>query len=247
MAWQDDYLAKYYSADSGWTDGNVVFHNLLRSNIEQDGEILEIGAGPNNVTSDFLATLGRVTGVDIDPDVKNNTALVAAHVLDAEAYPFNDNTFDACVSNYVIEHVADPTGHLTEIARVLKPGGVYIFRTPNFWHYVSLISHLTPHSFHRLVANRVRNLPAESHDPYPTHYRLNTASAVERAAKQAGLTVERLDLIEKEPMYGLGSRLLFFPFMAYERLVNSSEVFAGFRANLLGVLRKPVNTSAPSA
>ncbi len=239
MSWQQDYLAKYYSAASGWTDGNVVFHNLLRSMIPQDGEILEIGAGPNNVTSDLLATLGRVTGVDIDPDVQNNTALAAAHVLDGEAYPFDDNTFDACVSNYVIEHVADPAGHLTEIGRVLKPGGVYIFRTPNFWHYVSLVSHLTPHSFHRLVANRLRNLPAESHDPYPTHYRLNTRSAVERAAKQAGLTVDRLDLIEKEPMYGLGSRLLFFPFMAYERLVNSTEAFAGFRANLLGVLRKP--------
>jgi SAM-dependent methyltransferase len=239
MVWQDEYLAKYYSADSGWTDGNVVFHNLLRSHIPQDGEILEIGAGPNNVTSDFLATLGRVTGVDIDPDVKSNTALVAAHVLDSESYPFADSTFDACVSNYVIEHVADPRGHLTEVARVLKPGGVYIFRTPNFWHYVSLISHLTPHSFHRLVANRLRNLPEESHDPYPTHYRLNTAAAVERSATEAGLIVERLDLIEKEPMYGLGSRLLFFPFMAYERLVNSSEAFAPFRANLLGVLRKP--------
>lgn len=238
MAWQDEYLAKYYSAESGWVDGNVVFHDVCRSAIPQGSEVLEIGAGPNNITSDLLATFGRVTGVDIDPDVRNNTALAEAHVLDSESYPFADSTFDACVSNYVIEHVADPRGHLTEIERVLKPGGVYIFRTPNFWHYVSLVSHLTPHSFHRLVANRLRNLPEESHDPYPTHYRLNTAAAVKHAAKAAGLTVDRLDLIEKEPMYGLGSRLLFFPFMAYERLVNSSEVFAGLRANLLGVLRK---------
>lgn len=238
MPWQDEYLARYYSAASGWSDGNVVFHGLIESNIAHDSEILEIGAGPTNVTSDFLATLGRLQGVDIDPDVRSNTALTAAHVVDSETYPFNDDTFDACVSNYVIEHVADPRGHLAEIRRVLRPGGVYIFRTPNFWHYVSLISHLTPHSFHRLVANRLRNLPDESHDPYPTHYRLNTASAVERAAGEAGLTVERLDLIEKEPMYGLGSRLLFFPFMAYERIVNSSDIFSNLRANILGVLRK---------
>lgn len=238
MAWQDAYLAKYYSAESGWTDGNVVFHGLCESVILKGGEILEIGAGPTNVTSDFLAILGRLHGLDIDPDIRNNAALAAAHVLDGENYPFPDNTFDACVSNYVIEHVADPRGHLAEIARVLRPGGVYIFRTPNFWHYVSLVSHLTPHSFHTLVANRLRNLPEESHDPYPTHYRLNTRSAVERAARQAGLTVESLDLIEKEPMYGLGSRLLFFPFMAYERIVNSSDIFSNLRANILGVLRK---------
>lgn len=247
MAWQQDYLAKYYSADSGWTDGNVVFHGLCESVIPKGGEILEIGAGPTNVTSDFLASLGRLQGVDIDADVQNNTALAASHVLDGEAYPFEDNTFDACVSNYVIEHVADPRGHLTEIARVLRPGGVYIFRTPNFWHYVSLVSHLTPHSFHRLVANRLRNLPEESHDPYPTHYRLNTRSAVKMAAKQSGLTVDRLDLLEKEPMYGLGSRLLFFPFMAYERIVNSSDIFSNLRANILGVLRKPDTDSPPSA
>ncbi|MBK9216618.1 MAG: class I SAM-dependent methyltransferase [Chloracidobacterium sp.] len=238
MAWQDEYLARYYSAESGWVDGNVVFHGLCESVIAAGGEILEVGAGPTNITSDFLATLGRLHGVDIDADVRDNTALAAAHVLDGEAYPFEDNTFDACVSNYVIEHVADPTGHLAEIRRVLKPGGSYIFRTPNFWHYVSLVSHLTPHSFHTLVANRLRNLPAESHDPYPTHYRLNTRASIERAAKAAGLTVERLDLIEKEPMYGLGSRLLFFPFMAYERIVNSSEAFSGLRANILGVLKK---------
>ena len=46
-------------------------------------------------------------------------------------------------------------------------------------------------------------------------------------------------MIEKEPMYGLASRLLFFPMLAYERAVNSSEAFAGLRSNIQAVLEKP--------
>jgi hypothetical protein len=33
--------------------------------------------------------------------------------------------------------------------------------------------------------------------------------------------------------------LLFYPMMAYERLVNSSELFSPFRVNILGTFRKP--------
>ncbi|MEO7540105.1 MAG: class I SAM-dependent methyltransferase [Pyrinomonadaceae bacterium] len=238
MSWQQEYIARYYSASSGWTDGTFDFHELCRSVIPMGGDILEIGSGPPNPTTKFLASIGRVRGVDIDPDIGLNTALASSHVLAGEDYPFADETFDACVSNYVVEHVDDPAGHLREIKRVLKPGGVYVFRAPNFYHYVSVISHLTPHWFHELVANRLRNLPPESHEPYPTQYRMNTRSAIRRHAADIGFQIDGLRLIEKEPMYGLSSRLLFFPFMAYERFVNRFEALDGIRANILAVLRK---------
>lgn len=56
--------------------------------------------------------------------------------------------------------------------------------------------------------------------------------------QQRALDVAVLRTIEKAPSYGMASRLLFYPMMAYERLVNSSELFAGWRANILAVLRK---------
>lgn len=238
MPWQQKYLERYYSPSSGWIDGNVEFHSLCSAVIPRGGEVLEIGAGPSNPTSDFLSRLGSLQGIDIDPDVTTNTALRAAHVLEGETYPFEDNTFDACVSNYVIEHVADPAQHLHEVMRVLKPGGVYVFRAPNRFHYVAIVSHLTPHWFHKLIANRLRNLPAESHDPYPTEYKLNTRSKIEYYAAQMGFEIDELRFIEKEPMYGLSSRILFFGFMAYERLVNRFEILSVLRANILAVLRK---------
>lgn len=238
MSWQQNYLDRYYSRSSGWIDGTTQFHKICSSVIPSGGEILEIGAGPSNFTSTFLSGLGNLQGVDIDPDISTNDALSAAHVLTGDAYPFPDNTFDACVSNYVNEHISDPRRHLQEVRRVLKPNGVYIFRTPNSFHYTAIVSRLTPHWFHKRVANRLRNLPPESHDPYPTCYKLNSRARVEQYASELGFAVDQFRIIEPNPSYGMSSRVLFFGFMAYERIVNASEKLAGLRANILAVLRK---------
>lgn len=236
--WQERYKHQFYVSKAGWLDGTEEFHQLCRAKIRPGSVILELGAGPTNPTSSFLATLGEVHGADPDPDVAKNEALASAKVIENDRLPFADGSFDACVSNYVLEHVADPTAHFAEAARVLRPGGVYLFRAPNRYHYVSLVSRLTSHWFHVLVANRLRNLGPGAHDPYPTVYACNTERAVRHYAAESGFDVEELRMIEKEPSYGMSSRVLFVAFMAYERFVNSSDAVSGLRANILAALRK---------
>jgi len=238
MKWQQRWLESYYDRSKGWVDGTERFHRMVNERTPPGARILEIGAGPSNETSRFLAGLGELHGLDPDPEVADNDALVSWAVLEHDRFPFDDASFDVCVSNYVVEHVEHAREHLQEIGRVLVPGGVYIFRTPNLFHYVGLCAHFTPHAFHMFVANRLRDAPEDSHEPYPTMYRLNTRRAIRRQARAAGLSVDRITMIESEPMYGLSSRVLFLLFMAFERVVNSSEVFAGLRVNILGSLRK---------
>jgi SAM-dependent methyltransferase len=239
MTWQKRTYDRYYDRSRGWIDGTEEFHALCEASIPRGARILEIGSGPTNPSSDFFATLGALSGLDVDPDVGGNRALTQSSVFDGGRFPFPDASFEACVSNYVLEHVPNPALHLEEIRRVLVPGGVYVFRTPNRYHYVGLVSWLTPHWFHELVANRLRRLPSDAHDPYPTVYAMNSRRAVGRLAGRSALTVEVLRMIEKEPSYAKASRLLFYPLLAYERAVNSTERLAGLRANILGVLRKP--------
>lgn len=240
MTWQQDYLARFYDPAKGWVNGTREFHDLLASAIPKGSKILEIGPGPSNATSRHLATIGEVTGLDPDPEAKENDALASCALLSGSRYPFDDASFDACVSNYCIEHVPDAAEHLGEVARVLRPGGVYVFRTPNLWHYVSLFARLTPHWVHELLSNRLRGrTSSEDHDVYPTVHALNTRAAVNRHAAAAGLVVQELRLVEKEPSYGMYSRVLFLTFMAYERAVNATERVAFLRSNILAVLKKP--------
>jgi SAM-dependent methyltransferase len=237
--WREVYLRRYYSAKGGWVDGTTEFFSLIADSIQAGSRIMDVGAGPTNRVTHFLAGIGRVTAVDRDPAVTRNSDAHEAFVISSDQYPFGDNTIDACVSNYVLEHVDDPRAHLREVFRVLKPGGAYIFRTPNLLHYTSLVSRLTPHWFHVVVADRLRNLPAGGHDPYPTRYRINSERTVRRVAADAGFRVEVLRLVEKEPSYGLSSRILFLLFVAYERFVNKFKAAALLRSNIFCVLRKP--------
>jgi SAM-dependent methyltransferase len=236
--WQERWVNRYYDRSKGWVDGTTQFHELCRANIPGGASICEIGAGPLNQTSRFLATIGEVHGVDIDDAVLGNDALASAHVVKDDRFSFEEGSMDACVSNYVIEHVENPDRHLREVCRILKRGGVYIFRAPNRYHYVSLVARYTPHWIHELVSNKLRNLGEDAHEPYPTYHRLNSRRQVMDAASRCGFSVAELTLIEKEPSYGMSNRALFLLFLAYERVVNATEALAGLRANILAVLRK---------
>jgi ubiquinone/menaquinone biosynthesis C-methylase UbiE len=232
-AWQETYLERFYPLTSWRRDGTRDFFQILRQYC--GGKILEIGAGPTNSTSDYLRTLGELHGIDVDAEVLDNTALETAAVF-TERFPFPDNSFETCVSNYVCEHVTQPETHLKEVWRVLQPNGTYLFRTPNRFHYTAIVSGLTPHSFHVKTANKLRAI--NGHDPYPTCYRLNSQHRVRKLARETGFEVEYLRLVEKEPSYGMSSRALFLIFTAYERVVNCTRLFAPFRSNLFVVLRK---------
>lgn len=239
MTWREKYLRRYYNPETGWMNGTTEFWQLCERVVPRGARILEIGAGPTNPTSTFLASLGTLDAVDLDPAVHGNEAAERTMTLQDGVVPCPDGAYGACVSNFVLEHVEDPVQHLSEVRRVLKPGGVYVFRTPNRWHYVSLVAQVTPHWFHSLVSNRLRALPPGSPEPYPTFHRLNSREDILQGARRSLLEVEALRLIEKEPSYGLASRPLFLSMVAYERVVNSWGGLDGLRSSILGVLVKP--------
>ena len=88
-------------------------------------------AGPG-IVAFMISELGHdVTGVDLSEGmIKNALKNREANGLkvdfkrgDAESLPFDDRSFDAVVSRYVLWTVTDPKKALSEWNRVLKPGG----------------------------------------------------------------------------------------------------------------------------
>jgi SAM-dependent methyltransferase len=96
---------------------------------------LACGTGGFNVAAEAAGALAW--GVDVDPDAvmiaqaraRRGRITRAA----AESLPFRDGSFDVVYCVSTLEHVADRTQALREIARVLGPAGTLYLHTPSCW------------------------------------------------------------------------------------------------------------------
>jgi SAM-dependent methyltransferase len=100
---------------------------LRRLRLGPDAVVLDLGCAHGVWTNHLSRRAGRAVGVDLDEQVVTagqrlfpRTRLLAA---DARALPFGDGEFDAVVFISTLEHIEDPGAALSEVARVLKPGG----------------------------------------------------------------------------------------------------------------------------
>ena len=98
-------------------------------------KVLDFGCGPGTMTVGLARAVepGEVHGIDIE-ESQVDLARAAAeagghsnahfHVGDVTDLPFEDNSFDAAHCHAVLMHVPDTAKTLSEVRRVLKPGGV---------------------------------------------------------------------------------------------------------------------------
>ncbi|MEP7335372.1 MAG: methyltransferase domain-containing protein [Actinomycetota bacterium] len=103
--------------------------------LEPGERVLDLGSGAGTdslVATQMVGTEGRVTGIDMTPEMLSKARAAAAELgatnvefleSEAERLPFPDESFDVVISNGVIDLIPDKDAVFAEIYRVLVAGG----------------------------------------------------------------------------------------------------------------------------
>jgi SAM-dependent methyltransferase len=94
------------------------------------GTLLDVGCGTKPYSSLFL--VDEYVGLDIDSEISRRRG-IAEKLYDGTRFPFDSQHFDVVLCNQVLEHVFNPDEFISELHRVLKPGGQLILTVPFVW------------------------------------------------------------------------------------------------------------------
>ncbi|MFB6702189.1 MULTISPECIES: class I SAM-dependent methyltransferase [Streptomyces] len=99
--------------------------------------VLDVGCGSGTMSAAAVARGASVYAVDAEPGMAAATRRavpgVTAHIARLPELPYANDTFDAVVGNFVLNHVGRPLAALAELRRITRPGGrvaVTIWRAP---------------------------------------------------------------------------------------------------------------------
>ncbi len=100
---------------------------LDAARVGTDDRLLDVCCGPGMVAGAALERDARVTGLDFSAAAISlaRTRVDGAEFLegDAQALPFEDNSFDAAVCGFGLIHLPDAARGMAEMLRVVRPGG----------------------------------------------------------------------------------------------------------------------------
>lgn len=150
---------------------------------------IDVACGPGVISRAIAGRVGSVRGVDLTPAMIDEADLrareegienVSFALGDATALEFSDASFDGAITRLSLHHIPAPGRVVTEMARVVKPGG---------WVALSdLAADGDPAAFAwREEIERLRD---------PSHWACQTPGRLRAMAEAAGLVIEREELVE---------------------------------------------------
>jgi ubiquinone/menaquinone biosynthesis C-methylase UbiE len=183
----------------------------------------------------LVGRCGMIVGMDYDlPSLKKHRSISLKLKGDICTLPFKDDYFDLVTANMVVEHLAHPEVQFREIARILKPGGVFLFHTPNASGYPSLMNKLVPDKLRGKLVFLLDGRREE--DVFKTHYQANTREQITELARVNGLQVAEMRMTVTDAVFALVFPIAIFE-LAYIRMLMKSR-FADWRTDIITALKK---------
>lgn len=220
------------------THPDRVLERAVRRLLPPGGTVLDIGCG--RTAPDLIKLTdraGELYGIDLVDFTVEHPRL---HLFNTDvcAMPeIADASIDVAYSRAVMEHLEDPRAACIAIARVLKPGGVYLFTTPSLYDYGTMIAAVVPNRWHGRIVRATEGRAEE--DVFPTVFAANSRKAVTAHAEAAGLIVREFDYLGQYPNYFVFNRMLFWLGSLYQKTIEKFAVTQPLQGWIYCVLEKP--------
>ena len=129
------YLAQFGIRSKNWHESAIwlTHEELLQTHADltrmpSDARVLDVCCGSGVVGASFKDRVGSVEGLDLTPEMiaMAETRLDKVHRGDVYDLPFEDNSYDMVVNREVLHLLPRPEQPVSEIFRVLKPGGQFV-------------------------------------------------------------------------------------------------------------------------
>jgi SAM-dependent methyltransferase len=133
----EEYARIAAAEDDHWWYRNTraLMAGFLQPWLGSDQRILDAGCGPGG-NGAWLARHGRVIGADLARDalafVQARRPTTTPVQASAEDFPFRDEAFDVVVAVTLLYTVPDDVAAVSELARLLRPGGAVLVLEPAF-------------------------------------------------------------------------------------------------------------------
>lgn len=217
---QNAYRDRYSRLRPGWRPSGDQLEAIVRGYVTHDSNVLDLGCGRGGVAEVIWRDVHLAAG--IDPDMASLTGHRATGMPVVRGVagdlPFASDSFDVVVSVWVLEHLVDPLGAFIEVRRVLRPGGHFIFLTPNLRNPLMVMNRLGKAlpGLQRRVVPRVYG--RDEADTFPVRYRANTERDIKSYAQASGLRVHELRVVS-DPTYLAMNGILFNASVMSERVM----------------------------
>lgn len=226
----------------------VIRRMIVRDNLARylqkkpgDTELLDFGCGSGLFVDELSHAGFNAHGLDVSAEAVGFGRLKGIKNLDIiESYKidFPDNTFDAILSMDVLEHLENEDRALSEIERVLKPGGVVVIMVPAFM-FLWGVQDEASHHYRRYTKKHLLRVIKKStkleivRSSYFNTFLFPAIAAVRLLSRLFHLKGRESDYDLNSPLL---NKILFAIFNAERKLLQKTSY--PFGVSILAVLRK---------
>ncbi len=206
---QNALREQYRAAHPDWQPATEVYADLVRAQLRPSSCVLDLGCGRGGLVEQLTHPLEQIAGIDPDwQSLSEHRLELPRAAAFSDAIPFRAGSFDVIFSSWLLEHLERPSRTFSEISRVLRPGGAFVFITPNKRHPLALLNRGLGR-FARLQGRMVERFYGRAHaDTFPTYYRANETAVLRELCHFHNLHLADLYTIP-DPTYLAFSPALF--------------------------------------